>query len=249
MYAANVQCVCGYSQSEGGGGGGGPDKTLNWECDLSDRLARLHERLTRLRHENSVWAEGSRSRRSSSKGRFSGEGGSPNNSVSVCCSVLQCRARGCVCNGAVAIGEFVRRVPPLTARRVCVAVCCTGLQCVALCCREQTAQILCVFCSVLQYVAVCCNMLQWAAICCSAVQYAAVCCNMLWCAVVRCSVLQCAAVCCSVLLLVALCIRLSEEGHAFNRSVRVCMHMKYTCALANTHVRSQVCKYRFFTCI
>jgi len=69
------------AQSEGGGGEGGSEETLNWECDLSDRLARLHERLTRLRHENSVWAEGSRSRRSSGKGRFSGEGGSPNNSL------------------------------------------------------------------------------------------------------------------------------------------------------------------------
>ena len=45
------------------------EETVNWECDLSDRLARLHERLTRLRHENSVWAEGSKSRRS--RGRLS----------------------------------------------------------------------------------------------------------------------------------------------------------------------------------
>jgi len=116
MYTANVHCVCGYLQSEEGGGEVGPEETVNWECDLSDRLARLHERLTRLRHENSMWTEGSRSRRSIGKGRFSGEGGSPNKSVSVCCSVLQCRARGCVCNGAAAIGRFVGWVPPLTAR-------------------------------------------------------------------------------------------------------------------------------------
>jgi dual-specificity kinase len=35
-----------------------PPADLSWECDLSDRLSRLHERLTRLRHENAIWAEG-----------------------------------------------------------------------------------------------------------------------------------------------------------------------------------------------
>ena len=39
---------------------GGRDPDLNWECDLSDRLSRLHERLSRLRQESAAFAEGTR---------------------------------------------------------------------------------------------------------------------------------------------------------------------------------------------
>jgi len=53
---------------------GDGQNAVNWECDLSDRLARLHERLTRLRQENSVWAETSRSRRSSGRKSLEGPG-------------------------------------------------------------------------------------------------------------------------------------------------------------------------------
>eukprot|EP00802_Teleaulax_amphioxeia_P001624 Tamp_01626.p1 GENE.Tamp_01626~~Tamp_01626.p1 ORF type:complete len:842 (-),score=141.30 Tamp_01626:2391-4916(-) len=42
---------------------------ISWEYDLSDRLAKLHERLTRLRHENSAWAEGKRDRIASHRER------------------------------------------------------------------------------------------------------------------------------------------------------------------------------------
>ena len=36
------------------------DADSNWECDLSDRLSRLHERLSRLRQESAAFAEGTR---------------------------------------------------------------------------------------------------------------------------------------------------------------------------------------------
>jgi len=87
----------------------------------------------------------------------------------------------------------------------CVAVCCSELQCVAMCCSAVQwlwARLLtktlwgyvAKCCSLLQCVAVCCCVLQCVAVFCSVLQSIAVRCSVV---AVRCSVLQHSAVQCS----------------------------------------------------